>query len=126
MVFSEMSGTGGNNTYQVLGQAAETKAARLDESSDTQGRRSKGFSFFATTASQLMSPSLPVIHPNHPNTPPSLQSTASAEMPKMMFRKRFEGMGLFGVPPTPTYSFSTDTIKKKVSVSYGQSVGGMW
>jgi hypothetical protein len=27
-------------------------------------------------------------------------------MPKMMFRKRFEGMGLFGVPPTPTYSFS--------------------
>ena len=41
-----------------------------------------------------------------PEHPPSLQSTASAEMPRMMFSNRFEGMGLFGVPPTPTYSLS--------------------
>ena len=27
-------------------------------------------------------------------------------MNKMMFKNKFEGMGLFGVPPTPTYSFS--------------------
>ena len=44
--------------------------------------------------------------PSQPKMPPSLQSTASADMPRMMFRNRFEGMGLLGVPPTPTYSLS--------------------
>lgn len=43
---------------------------------------------------------------SQPKTPPSLQSTASADMPRMMFRNKFEGMGLLGVPPTPTYSLS--------------------
>ena len=43
---------------------------------------------------------------SQPKMPPSLQSTASADMPRMMFRNRFEGMGLLGVPPTPTYSLS--------------------
>ena len=43
---------------------------------------------------------------SQPKMPPSLQSTASADMPRMMFRNKFEGMGLLGVPPTPTYSLS--------------------
>jgi hypothetical protein len=43
---------------------------------------------------------------SQPKMPPSLQSTASADMPRMMFRNKFAGMGLLGVPPTPTYSLS--------------------
>jgi len=36
--------------------------------------------------------------------PPTLHRMASAEMPRMMLRKRLDGIGLLGVPPRPTYS----------------------